>query len=294
MKTETRLLNIMSRDLKLSNEECVRMLNKESVLSEAFHSKTGKWKFEGNSAKYVEIMKKVNEFLSAKGMNDTVFRNPENYEISYEDFHYFYPDKTVSEYMSEEEERCLATEKQTEKSQGKLNTVIFGNYCQSSANSTEPIEWIVLKQENDKMLVLSKNCLDCGAYHKDSEYINDWSQSTIKKWLNETFYNEAFDDNQKIRIIDGEDADKITLLTPESVLQNVSDKDVLKAKPTAYALSKGARTDKDGFAWWWLAHKKANVSLPKVPTVSCRGSMGLRVESNYEDICIRPSMWIKI
>ncbi len=292
--SECRLLNIMKRDLNLPNDECVKILGTEQCLKEVFSSKTGKWRFETGSAKYVEKMKMVNDFLKSKGMTDTVFRNPEKYEISFDDFNYFYQNKTIAEYIQEEQERCLAAKLPTQAK--SLETISLGNFYQSLSSKKEPIEWIVLKREEDKLLLLSKDCLDCGAYNKASEYMNDWSESDIKQWLNNMFYNEAFGDDEKSRILDSdENADKIFLLTQDLLKQLCLDSNFdLRAKPSQYALSRGAKTGIDGFAWWWLMWQKKNVSLPFVPTVSCRGSMSLRVESNYEGICIRPTMWVKI
>ena len=95
---ECRLLNIMARDLNLSNDECVKILNMENTFNEVFLSKISKWKFESNPTKYIEKMKIVNEYLKTKGMTEPVFTNPENYETSYDDFHYFYSQKTITEY----------------------------------------------------------------------------------------------------------------------------------------------------------------------------------------------------
>ena len=293
-KSECRLLNIMKRDLSLPNDQCVRIIGKGDTLKEVFQNKLSKWKFE-NDTKYTEIMKSINDFLLANGMNDTVFSNPEDYETSYEEFHYFYSDKAIDEYMFEEEERCL-TASPLSHSESGVKTIFLGTFHQSDSSKKEPVEWIVLTEDKSKMLLLSKRCLESRAYFKDSPYMNDWDQSDIRLWLNDTFYNEAFSEAEKALITDnGDNTDKIFLLNEKSAKRFILNNNIdLKSKPTQYAINNGARTDKDGFCWWWLAWEKSNVSLPLVPTVSCRGSMGLRIESNRENIGVRPAMWIKI
>lgn len=65
----------------------------------------------------------------------------------------------------------------------------------------EPIVWNVLSEDNGKLLLLSKQVLDCGKYSEnygtriiDDKEIksNNYKYSDIRTWLNETFYNTAF------------------------------------------------------------------------------------------------------
>ena len=46
------------------------------------------------------------------------------------------------------------------------NIVVFGRYWQAKerSNGKTPIEWIVLKREKDRALLLSRYCLDCKQY----------------------------------------------------------------------------------------------------------------------------------
>ncbi len=64
----------------------------------------------------------------------------------------------------------------------------------------EDIEWEVLEYSEDKKraLVLSRYILDVRQYHSD--YRNSdvvWGNSSIRKWLNGTFYNTAFSEDEK-------------------------------------------------------------------------------------------------
>ena len=65
----------------------------------------------------------------------------------------------------------------------------------------EPIVWNVLSEDNGKLLLLSKQVLDCGKYSQnygtriiDDKEIqtNNYKYSDIRTWLNETFYDTAF------------------------------------------------------------------------------------------------------
>lgn len=81
--------------------------------------------------------------------------------------------------------------------------VTLGTYEQDNDNSNgrEPIEWIVLDKQADKMLVVSRYILDC------KPMVNgfgdaDWGSSDLRKWLNNEFYTFAFNENDRTRIIE--------------------------------------------------------------------------------------------
>ena len=69
----------------------------------------------------------------------------------------------------------------------------------------DKIEWIVLEkdEENHRVLLLSKYLLDSYCYNESTENVS-WENSDIRKWLNEDFYNAAFDEKEKERIIETE------------------------------------------------------------------------------------------
>lgn len=80
-----------------------------------------------------------------------------------------------------------------------MKTILFGKYWQSSDESKEPIEWIVLKEDSEKMYVLSKYCLDCIPYNDGNKTI--WKDSFARKWLNTKFINAAFSVEEQDKIL---------------------------------------------------------------------------------------------
>ena len=62
----------------------------------------------------------------------------------------------------------------------------------------DKIEWIVLEkdEENHRVLLLSKYLLDSYCYNESAENVS-WENCDIRKWLNEDFYNAAFDEKEK-------------------------------------------------------------------------------------------------
>ena len=76
-------------------------------------------------------------------------------------------------------------------SQGDIIT--FGHYPQDGQE--DPIEWIVLKQEGDSVLLVSRYGLECSRFWYDfSETDRDswWERSDLRAMLNNPFYITAF------------------------------------------------------------------------------------------------------
>ena len=84
-----------------------------------------------------------------------------------------------------------------------LPTVTLGTYEQdnNSSNGAEPIEWIVIKAEDGKALVISKYILDAVPFQKGFGKA-DWESSTLRKWLNDSFYNNSFSSADKALILE--------------------------------------------------------------------------------------------
>jgi hypothetical protein len=81
-----------------------------------------------------------------------------------------------------------------------FDTITLGNYWQSDDVSKEPIEWIVLRDKEDRMLLLSKYCLDCVPYCVDRQTYT-WRKCFLRKWLNEFFFEEAFSAKEHEQIL---------------------------------------------------------------------------------------------
>lgn len=66
----------------------------------------------------------------------------------------------------------------------------------------EPIRWRILKTEDGKAFLFCDSIINCKTYttYADSLQLkrtNDYETSSIRKWLNETFYENAFGDLQR-------------------------------------------------------------------------------------------------
>ena len=88
-------------------------------------------------------------------------------------------------------------------SSAKVGDIItFGHYEQdnNTANGKEAIEWLVLdKKSNGSLLVVSRYILDCMEFNTMPGYIT-WEDSTLRSWLNNGFYNNAFTNDERKQI----------------------------------------------------------------------------------------------
>lgn len=82
------------------------------------------------------------------------------------------------------------------------DTIKFGTYAQSSSDDSkvDEIEWIVVYKEHDQAMLVSKKVLDVQAFDSTNSK-SYWEVSSLRKWLNNDFYNKAFSDYNKYSIV---------------------------------------------------------------------------------------------
>ena len=97
--------------------------------------------------------------------------------------------------------------------------ITFGSYEQDDniQNGAEPIVWLVLADDGQKQLVISKYSL-WNAYFSDSEYCV-WQDSNIRKELNDEFYNIAFTEAEQNRIIETEVSNEVCVDATQPVFE---------------------------------------------------------------------------
>ncbi len=120
-------------------------------------------------------------------------------------------DKAVSileklkKYKDGEKQLELAMKKRKEKRRQELceaeigDNVYFGEYKEDAilGKGKEQIEWLVLDKKENKVLLLSKYCLDEQPFCDTESESAVWKDSYIRTWLNETFLEEAFDEGER-------------------------------------------------------------------------------------------------
>ena len=178
--------------------------------------------------------------------------------------------------------------------------VCFGSFDMGESNEKKPLEWIVLEEKNDKMLLLSKYGVYCAMYDTaDDENPHMWHTSAARKLLNNEFYIQAFSAEEQKRIelsvlenkgvhnvSDGpETEDRIFLLSNEEVKRYLKPGADSKAKPLDKANEKG-----NWRQWWTRTPGENNCSASLVDDKGRIDDSGLYYDDS--SMMLRPAMWV--
>ncbi len=195
--------------------------------------------------------------------------------------------------------------------------ITFGSYEQNNSlnDGKEPIEWLVLAVEGNKVLVISRYGLANQPYNKNSAG-QTWSNCDLRTWLNGTFYRTAFSEDERNAILTtnvdesasqassmyppsrlGDDTkDKVFLLSYAEAAKYLKDLNVRKCAPTAKAVkdggnkSDGAVVDGKRTCWYWL---RSPAYKNNAMCVDWDGTFATCYISHTYGV-VRPSMWISL
>ena len=182
--------------------------------------------------------------------------------------------------------------------------ILFGKYPQKSGTvDPEPIEWRVLEVKDGKALLISEYLLDSTEYYHNPVAVT-WETSSLREWLNGTFYDAAFSESEMELIqtvtIENPDnpvygtpggnntEDKVFCLSLEEAQIYFTDIDDRKAAPTEYAISHGAETGEDSAldngmkTGWWCLRSPAS-SADRAADVDCYGHIDTEANESGVD-----------
>ena len=200
-------------------------------------------------------------------------------------------------------------------------TVVKGNVYYFKV---EPIKWRILSEENGKAFLFCDSIIDNQAYHDDFfEGSNKYIDSTIRKWLNEQFYETAFERYQRKIILTtsvdnssstgGYNAnsskatdDKIFLLaytevceadygfTSSTLTEAKTRKKVTSDYTRANGVCMNKATEYFGNGNWWL-RSPSPYDSEFVKSVTIKGTL-FENSDFFSDSCLGvvPAMWIEL
>jgi len=124
----------------------------------------------------------------------------------------------------------------------------------------EPIRWIVMDKNDGKLTLLAEQIIDNYAFN-EINVKTSWESCTLRKWLNNDFYGEAFSVEEKNVILSskndnnsgGRTTDKVYLLSKDEVKYMfglIDDNRITNA--TDFAKRKGLHIGKYGNSFWSL------------------------------------------
>lgn len=182
-------------------------------------------------------------------------------------------------------------------------TIVFGRYPQASKNENALIEWLVLKNDGSKALLISKYALDCQRYNTSGTDIT-WETCTLRRWLNGTFISNAFSHEEQAMILStttesADTKDRVFLLSTTEAGKYFSSDSTRQCQGTAYCFAQGGDQDSDGRCSWWL-RSPDYFSRDCVSIVNNYGVAGCqpyhvtRKLPFSDDITVRPALWINL
>ena len=197
------------------------------------------------------------------------------------------------------------------------DTYTFGAYEQdnSTSNGKEAIEWTVLDKDGMSLLLISKQALDCQQYNTSYTDVT-WESCSLRKWMNGTFLNKAFNAEEQAQIQNttvsadknpeyntnpgNATTDKVFLLSINEVEKYFNSDEARKCAPTAYAKAQGAYASYNyktasgaATCWWWL--RSPGSYQDNAANVLDDGSVNyFGPDVNYDNGAVRPAMWIDL
>lgn len=205
----------------------------------------------------------------------------------------------------------IASEKQPQlvSSYQGFVTIKFGRYPQASKNENALIEWLVLKNDGSKALLISKYALDCKRYHTSRTYLT-WETCTLRKWLNGAFISNAFSHEEQAMILstttesaDTEESadtkDRVFLLSIAEAEKYFGSDSTRQCQGTVYCYAQGAYKARNGNCWWWLRSLSSphsfNFDNRYAFYVFSHGKVSREGSSaDYDRIAVRPALWINL
>ena len=191
------------------------------------------------------------------------------------------------------------------------DTVFFGSYEQdnNTSNGKEDVEWLVLEVKDGKILVISKNILDCIQYHTCDAGVPEitWEACVLRNWLNNDFVNAVFSASEKEMIptvtvsadnnpnysktnAGNATQDKVFLLSITEADKYFSSDIARKCECTDYAIAKGGKYYVDH--GWWLRSPGQNQRC------AAYVGKGGHIDSSGNAIFwvnfVRPVLWIDL
>ena len=134
------------------------------------------------------------------------------------------------------------------------------------------LDWIVLTVENGKALILSEKILEERAYHSKDQDDIAWEKCSLREFLNGSFYNSTFSEQEKKWIIEtrltnrsgNNTDDRVFLLSVDEVNEYMGDNAHINMRNAKIA---------GGTSWWWL--RSPGNSSNSAAGVSYRGTVSV-------------------
>ena len=165
-----------------------------------------------------------------------------------------------------------------------FDIVTFGRYQQKDEGDPEPIEWYVVKKEDDAIVLVSVKVLDSRPFHSNISTLIKYHNSDLFHWLQNEFKDAAFTEEEKGFICSDID------LIDRTYTKVMADKDLLKDAVTEYAYSNS--NNKKITECWYIDMYYINLTDTKFYAIRDDGKEVYHPANTY-GIGVRPMIKIR-
>lgn len=165
------------------------------------------------------------------------------------------------------------------------DTVLFGKYKGNR-------EWIVLEKKDGKLLLLSKNVIDRRPFY--SRFGSSWENSELREWLNSTYLEYTFSEEEKSKIITTLNSNLEDLMQGTKAADTEDKIFVLSVDEVKQYMMNGETTDYLAEEDWWT---RTPVKSNFYTYISCVDVFGFIEDTCYQSnslAYVRPAMWISV
>lgn len=177
-----------------------------------------------------------------------------------------------------------------------FDTVFFGTY------KDNPIEWVVLDSQENRLLLLSRRAVETLPYHSSEDPVS-WETCSLRSWLNGVFLDSAFTAEEAARILltendnsgvnpdykytEGSAAteDKLFLLSHDEAARFLPSEDLRLCEKSLLAPSY-----ENAISSWWL---RSPGLYPNCAEYVYRTGAFFSGMANRMYVDVRPAMWIE-
>ena len=192
---------------------------------------------------------------------------------------------------SDKQEETASVSKVKEyKSSKDFSKVEIGESVNFGKYENKVLNWTVLEKKKSKILIASNSCIEDKQYNDDRKDVT-WEVCTLREWLNNTFYNSAFSDEDKNKIIltNNVNCDNYTYSIDGG--ENTKDYVFLLSSEEIenYILDKSERIIKNDF--WWT--RTPGMTKHSASVVNEKGDILYTGSVVNKNNGVRPVLWIK-
>lgn len=188
--------------------------------------------------------------------------------------------------------------------------VTFGRFTLSSSFMSDkysPVEWVVLDKTPTKMLLLADRALEAKAFSSTKAGAT-WENCTLRKWLNNEFYNTTFSSNEQRYILTStldnpqnpsggtagnSTLDKVFLLSYDEFFTYLNQKNYAATTITWFGYWHRSKLITGLDSQWWLR------TMGTADGTACEvGTNGYPVSTYCTDVTemrdVRPAIWVTL